>query len=206
MVNVKRKAAEVDLQRRVRPRPESSADIETEGFNSRSMSNSKSPTKHFSRPEGTKTRAPISRSDSQVADEKTFPDAATMASRDSRYVGLVSNRPFEPPSATNLLGELFILPQDDVHYNFDNWSLPQPPTAVPANIYDIFAYAPKITGIRNLIRQHIEQCVDPIVDYNVLHRAAEIDAGIREWIPASSLGHPRNTEGLLYRQTMWIYL
>ncbi|KAF8849405.1 hypothetical protein BDZ45DRAFT_604429, partial [Acephala macrosclerotiorum] len=129
-----------------------------------------------------------------------------MASRDSGYASLVSNRSIQSTSATNLLGELFILPQDDAHYDFDNWNLPQPLTVVPGNIHDIFAYAPKITNIRNVIRQHIEQSIDPIVDYNALYRAAVIDAGIREWSPASSLGHPRNTEGLLYRQTMWIYL
>lgn len=67
-------------------------------------------------------------------------------------------------------------------------------------------YTSQITSIRNTIRSNIEQEVTPIVDYPILHGAAEIDVGIREWRPPSpgdSLGDLIN---LLYKQALWMYL
>ncbi|PQE28646.1 c6 transcription factor protein [Rutstroemia sp. NJR-2017a BBW] len=64
----------------------------------------------------------------------------------------------------------------------------------------------KITNIRNKIRYNLEHGIDPVLDYNNLLAAAEIDAGIRNWSPAWPAGDPRDNVGLLYRQMMWIYL
>jgi len=48
--------------------------------------------------------------------------------------------------------------------------------------------------------------VEPVVDYTSLYRAAEIDAGIRDWTPPWPQGDTRDLAGLLYKQMMWVYL
>ncbi|OWO97910.1 transcription factor Cys [Marssonina coronariae] len=93
----------------------------------------------------------------------------------------------------------------------DNWNLPstvlQPSAVRMLGVFDgLFLYMSKITNIRNNIRHNLEHGIDPVVDYANLHAAAEIDAGIREWVPAWPDGDSRDTAGYLYRQMMWIYL
>lgn len=70
----------------------------------------------------------------------------------------------------------------------------------------LFFYMSKITNLRNTIRTNMEMGKDPVVDYTSLYRAAEIDAGIREWQPPWPRGDSRDLAGLLYKQMMWVYL
>ena len=93
----------------------------------------------------------------------------------------------------------------------DDWNLPnaivQPESVRLLGVSDgLFLYMSKITNIRNTIRANMHNAVDPVVDYTSLYRAAEIDAGIREWTPSWPAGDARDLAGLLYKQMMWIYL
>jgi hypothetical protein len=92
----------------------------------------------------------------------------------------------------------------------DDWSLPnviQPEAVRLLGVQDgLFFYMSKITSIRNTIRNNMEMGIDPVVDYTSLFRAAEIDAGIREWRPSWPPGDSRDLAGLLYKQMMWVYL
>ena len=67
-------------------------------------------------------------------------------------------------------------------------------------------YMSQITAIRNSIRSNMARQVDPVVNYQSLYRAAEIDAAIREWTPQWAAGDSRERVGLLYKQMVWIYL
>lgn len=92
----------------------------------------------------------------------------------------------------------------------DDWNLPaviQPEAVRLLGVQDgLFFLMSKITSIRNTIRSNMEQGIDPVVDYTSLYRAAEIDAGIREWHPSWPAGDSRELAGLLYKQMMWVYL
>lgn len=93
----------------------------------------------------------------------------------------------------------------------DDWNLPstvlQPAAVRLLGVNDgLFLYMSKTTNIRNQIRENMEQRIDPVVDYTSLYRAAEIDAGIRDWTPAWPEGDSRDLAGLLYKQMMWVYL
>lgn len=93
----------------------------------------------------------------------------------------------------------------------DDWNLPttviQPAAVRLLGVADgLFLYMSKITNIRNKIRDNMEARIDPVVDYTSLYRAAEIDAGIRDWTPAWPEGDTRDLAGLLYKQMMWVYL
>ena len=93
----------------------------------------------------------------------------------------------------------------------DDWNLPtaivQPESMRLLGVSNsLFLYMSKITNIRNQIRENIHDGNDPVVDYTSLYRAAEIDAGIREWEPAWPPGDSRDLAGSLYKQMMWIYL
>ncbi|KAH6677279.1 fungal-specific transcription factor domain-containing protein [Halenospora varia] len=108
--------------------------------------------------------------------------------------------------------ELIALPQFGTRLlASDEWELPntvlQPSSVCLLGISDsLFLYMSKITTIRNKIRENMERGIDPVVDYTSLYRAAEIDAGIREWTPAWPEGDSRDLAGLLYKQMMWVYL
>ncbi|KAF4634507.1 hypothetical protein G7Y89_g3606 [Cudoniella acicularis] len=108
--------------------------------------------------------------------------------------------------------ELIALPQFGTRLLApDEWELPntvlQPATVCLLGISDsLFLYMSKVTNIRNKIRENMEQGIDPVIDYTSLYRAAEIDAGIREWTPAWPEGDSRDLAGLLYKQMMWVYL
>lgn len=108
--------------------------------------------------------------------------------------------------------ELIALPQKGAPLLApDEWNLPstvlQPAAVRLLGVSDgLFLYMSKITNIRNKIRENMEAGKDPVVDYTSLYRAAEIDAGIREWTPAWPAGDARDLDGLLYKQMMWVYL
>ncbi|KAI1427657.1 fungal-specific transcription factor domain-containing protein [Xylaria sp. FL1777] len=70
----------------------------------------------------------------------------------------------------------------------------------------LFHYLAKITTIRNAIRANIVTNGSPVVDFNSLGRAAEIDVAIREWAPTWPAGDNRDRVSLLYKQMMWVYL
>lgn len=69
----------------------------------------------------------------------------------------------------------------------------------------LFGYMSQIASIRDMIRSNILGGEDQVVDYPCLHRAAEIDAGIRAW-PSWDAGDGRDRVALLYKQAMWVYL
>lgn len=69
-----------------------------------------------------------------------------------------------------------------------------------------FFYISQITSIRDTIRSTIDQEVIPVVGYPILHCAAEIDVGIREWRPPSACDNLGDLIGLLYKQALWTYL
>ena len=109
--------------------------------------------------------------------------------------------------------ELICLPEGRARLGAvsDDWNLPtviiQPESVRLLGVSDgLFLYMSKITNIRNKIRENIHNGIDPVVDYTSLYRAAEIDAGIREWTPSWPAGDSRDLAGLLYKQMMWIYL
>ncbi|PKS11190.1 hypothetical protein jhhlp_002951 [Lomentospora prolificans] len=70
----------------------------------------------------------------------------------------------------------------------------------------LFNYMRRITGIRNTIRTNMMANSGPVVDYESLYHASEIDAGIRAWMPHWPPGDSRDRVSLLYKQTMWVYL
>lgn len=93
----------------------------------------------------------------------------------------------------------------------DDWDLPsniiQPAAIRLLGVNDgLFLFMSKITNIRNSIRYNMQNNLDPLVDYKALYRAAEIDAGIRDWKPVWPVGDSRDLAGLLYKQMMWVYL
>jgi hypothetical protein len=109
--------------------------------------------------------------------------------------------------------ELICLPEGRARLGTvsDDWNLPHafvhPESVRLLGVSDgLFLYMSKITNIRNKIRENIRNDIDPVVDYTSLYRAAEIDAGIREWTPSWPAGDSRDLAGLLYKQMMWIYL
>jgi len=111
-----------------------------------------------------------------------------------------------------VLDDLISLPQGSARLGSisEDWTLPDiiPPDAVRLlGVSDgLFLYMSKITNIRNQIRKNMTKGVKPVVDYNSLYRAAEIDAGIREWTPVWPAGDKRDLSGFLYKQMMWVYL
>ncbi|EHL02126.1 putative transcriptional regulatory protein moc3 [Glarea lozoyensis 74030] len=104
--------------------------------------------------------------------------------------------------------ELIALPTDDTRIlGPDDWNLPstvlQPAAVRLLGVSDgLFVYMSKITNIRNTIRENMEAGADIVVDFTSLYRAAEIDAGIRDWQPAWPEGDSRDLAGLLYKQMM----
>lgn len=94
-------------------------------------------------------------------------------------------------------------------------SLPQarPPLSGPTELSDLgsiqgvlSSYIHRITKIRNIVRANMEHGFDPVVDYVSLYEAAEIDAGIREWIPSGYEGQTCHLVGWLYKQALRVYL
>ncbi|KAK1829350.1 transcriptional regulatory protein moc3 [Podospora conica] len=70
----------------------------------------------------------------------------------------------------------------------------------------LLGYLSQITAIRNSIRSNMARQVDPVVNYQSLYLAAEIDAAIRDWAPDWPAGDSRERVGLLYKQMVWVYL
>ena len=111
------------------------------------------------------------------------------------------------------LDEIISLPQGRGRLGpvSDDWNLPttivQPDAMRLLGVSDgLFLYMSKITNIRNQLRENMNNGSEPVVDYTSLYRAAEIDAGIREWTPAWPAGDSRDLAGLLYKQRICVYL
>lgn len=135
------------------------------------------------------------------------------------YKRLIHESPPEDPSFLMFITEFFqyhiyadeLIWHPDMHIRrlaSEDW---QPPVAIhPPRLLGVadklFGYLTSITSIRNTIRANISAGVDPVVDYSCLYRAAEIDAGIRDWEPDWPKGDSRQKVGLLYKQMMWVYL
>lgn len=139
------------------------------------------------------------------------------------YKKLIRDNPPENAESMSFIHEFFeyhisadqliCFPQTDTQYisNSEDWNLPntvlQPSAVRMLGVLDgLFMYMSKITNIRNQIRRNMEMGIDPIVDYRAIYASVEIDAGIREWVPAWPEGDSRDAAGRLYRQMMWIYL
>ncbi|KAB8293342.1 hypothetical protein EYC80_007664 [Monilinia laxa] len=112
-----------------------------------------------------------------------------------------------------ILDEIISLPEGRARLGTvsDDWDIPsniiQPDAVRLLGVNDgLFLFMSKITNIRNSIRNNMQKKIDPLVDYKALYRAAEIDAGIRDWKPAWPAGDSRDLAGLLYKQMMWVYL
>ncbi|TAQ91087.1 hypothetical protein B7494_g678 [Chlorociboria aeruginascens] len=112
-----------------------------------------------------------------------------------------------------ILDEIISLPEGRARLDtvYEDWNLPSSIIQTDAvrllGVSDgLFMYMSRITNIRNKIRMNMENHKDPVVDYASLYSAAEIDAGIREWIPVWPEGDSRDLAGLLYKQMMWVYL
>ncbi|QSZ33409.1 hypothetical protein DSL72_004977 [Monilinia vaccinii-corymbosi] len=112
-----------------------------------------------------------------------------------------------------ILDEIIFLPEGRARLGTvsDDWDIPsniiQPDAVRLLGVNDgLFLFMSKITNIRNSIRHNIQHKIDPLVDYKALYRAAEIDAGIRDWKPAWPPGDSRDLAGMLYKQMMWVYL
>ncbi|OBT93486.1 hypothetical protein VE01_08691 [Pseudogymnoascus verrucosus] len=112
------------------------------------------------------------------------------------------HRPASPPLSSTSSPA----PDDD-----SSLSLPpalfQPEAECLMGVQDnLFYFMSSITRLRNKIRINIESDIDPIVDYNALYRASQIDASIRAWQSAWPVGEVRHVAGLLYKQMLWVYL
>ncbi|RAL62056.1 hypothetical protein DID88_002543 [Monilinia fructigena] len=108
-----------------------------------------------------------------------------------------------------ILDEIISLPEGRARLGAvsDDWDIPsniiQPDAVRLLGVNDgLFLFMSKITNIRNSIRNNMQKKIDPLVDYKALYRAAEIDAGIRDWKPAWPAGDSRDLAGLLYKQMM----
>lgn len=109
--------------------------------------------------------------------------------------------------------DLICLPENSARLIEDDdseWKIPtavQPEAMRMIGVQDgLFYFMSKITVIRNLIRTNMAKGIEPVVDYTSLYRAAEIDAGIRDWKPSWAEGDRRDLAGMLYKQMMWVYL
>lgn len=135
------------------------------------------------------------------------------------YQRLIQHSPPEDPAFLSFIMEFFqyhifadeLIRYPDMHVPrlaSEDWA---PITSIhPPRLLGVadglFNYLSQITSLRNTIRANMAAGIDPAVDYTSLYRAAEIDAGIREWQPCWPPGDSRDCVSLLYKQMMWVYL
>ena len=98
------------------------------------------------------------------------------------------------------------------HYAFhDEWNLPSTllhRDAVPLlGVLDsIFVHMSKVTNLRNRIRENLENGIEPAVGYPAFYNAVNIEAGIRSWEPVWPAGDPRELNGKIYQNMIYVYL
>lgn len=99
--------------------------------------------------------------------------------------------------------------------NYDDPSLPnfvfqatiQPQSGVVLGVIDgLYKYLKKITALRDNIRARKAAGLQPVVLYEYLSEAVNIDAEIRGWDSKQDGGTPRWLAAELYRQCTWVYL
>jgi hypothetical protein len=82
-----------------------------------------------------------------------------------------------------------------------------PRNDILAGVLDgLFKYISKITNLRDTIRDRRDGGLQPVVAYESLSRAAEIDCSIRSWEPREERYTPKWIAAQLYRQATWVYL
>ena len=83
----------------------------------------------------------------------------------------------------------------------------QPGAGAMIGVLDgLFNFITRITTLRDSIRARKNAGQKPIVLYETLAQAVNIDAGIRDWNPAQEPDTPRWIAAQLYRQCTWVYL
>jgi hypothetical protein len=70
----------------------------------------------------------------------------------------------------------------------------------------LFMSLSKIRQLRDKVRARKDSGQRPIVDYELLADAAQIDQGLRQWECQQPPDSPRCTASFLYRQCAWLYL
>ncbi|KAK4226662.1 fungal-specific transcription factor domain-containing protein [Podospora fimiseda] len=131
------------------------------------------------------------------------------------YRNLIAISPPEEPQFLSFISEFFQyhIFADEL-LSLDNMSnpkqLPSIPPIHPPRLIGVadglLAHLTPITSIRNMIRLNMAQNVDPLINYESLYQATEIDSFIRDWNPNFPPGDTRELVALLYKQMMWIYL
>lgn len=83
----------------------------------------------------------------------------------------------------------------------------QPEAGALLGVVDgLFLFISRIRSIRDRIRWRREGQLLPLVDYDILTEAQEIDSGLRLWTCNQPADSPRFTASMLYRQCTWLYL
>ncbi|EON63900.1 hypothetical protein W97_03128 [Coniosporium apollinis CBS 100218] len=83
----------------------------------------------------------------------------------------------------------------------------QPESGALLGVVDgLFGYISKIRQLRDRIRTRRKQDLKPLVDYDILSDAQEIDAALRDWVCCQPADTPRWIASMLYRQCTWLYL
>ena len=83
----------------------------------------------------------------------------------------------------------------------------QPGAGAMIGVLDgLFKFITDITALRDNIRSRKDAGQKPLVPYESLARAVNIDVGIHAWDPAQEPNTPRWIAAQLYRQCTWVYL
>ncbi|EGS22159.1 uncharacterized protein CTHT_0016760 [Thermochaetoides thermophila DSM 1495] len=135
------------------------------------------------------------------------------------YRSLISTSPPEDPAFLSFISEFFqyhIYADELIHTALagdNNWPPKRPPPVLDIHPPRLLGVADgmleclsEITAIRNSIRANMLAEEDPVVDYEKLYRATQIDAKIREWVSDWPSGDNRNRVTAIYQQMLWIYL
>jgi len=70
----------------------------------------------------------------------------------------------------------------------------------------LFMSLSKIRQLRDKVRVRKDGGQRPVVDYQLLAEAQQIDQGLRQWECQQPPDSPRSTASYLYRQCAWLYL
>ncbi|KAI9685767.1 MAG: hypothetical protein M1822_004327 [Bathelium mastoideum] len=83
----------------------------------------------------------------------------------------------------------------------------QPEAGALLGVMDgLFSILSRIRKIRDCVRQRRNAGYLPLVDYELLSDAQQIDVALRQWRCGHARGSARYVASMLYRQTTWIYL